>query len=130
MATHVLVGNSAHMLELKGEMPQASLVSVDWLEACLARQCRISEAEYLFSKPSEGTSEQQQVLLNPSRKHSAIGLGDVQQALLWALAGETCPTWLNKQSSNAVSTVVLLMLPGMDEQMLDRHKERQICQRL
>ena len=56
MATHVLVGNSAHMVELKGEMPQANLVSVDWLEACLARQCRISEAEYLFSKPSEGAS--------------------------------------------------------------------------
>ena len=31
------------------------------------------------------------------QRHSAIGLGDVQQALLWALAGETCPTWLNKQ---------------------------------
>lgn len=56
MATHVLVGNTARVAEITGQMPQASLVSVDWLEACLARQCRVAEAEYLCNKVDEGAT--------------------------------------------------------------------------
>ena len=46
-ATHLLVGPTADTSDINEGMSQARVVYVDWLEACLATQHRVPEADYL-----------------------------------------------------------------------------------
>ncbi|KAA6428436.1 MAG: exonuclease family (ISS), partial [Trebouxia sp. A1-2] len=54
-------------------------------------------------------------------KH-AIQLMDVQKAVLYLIAGEPAPQWLAVKHKEAISSVVVLMLPGIDEHLFSKFK--------
>lgn len=129
-ATHLLTSSNTDLPADGQGMPHAQVVSVAWLEACMSAQTRVSESSYTL-EPSGAQSQPgpssngKQICVQPSlelqAKH-AIQLMDVQKAVLFLTAGEPAPQWLAVKHKEAISSVVMLMLPGIDEHVFSKFK--------
>ncbi|KAL3162472.1 hypothetical protein ABBQ32_010134 [Trebouxia sp. C0010 RCD-2024] len=92
---------------------KACQVTVAWLEQCLALQKRLPETDAGNLHQTQPTAR---AVANPA-KQPAIELTEVQQALLSVTAGERPPPWMNTQGRHASVPVVVLMVPGLDQQL-------------
>ncbi|DBA69583.1 TPA: hypothetical protein ACH3X2_012658 [Trebouxia sp. C0005] len=126
-ATHLLTSSYTDLSADRQGMPHAQVVSVAWLEACMSAQTRVSESSYTLepsgaqSQPVPSSSKRVQPSLELQAKH-AIQLMDVQKAVLYLIAGEPAPQWLAVKHKEAISSVVVLMLPGIDEHLFSKFK--------
>ncbi|KAL0047073.1 hypothetical protein WJX82_005685 [Trebouxia sp. C0006] len=127
-ATHLLTSSYTDLLADRQGMLHAQVVSVAWLEACMSAQTRVSESSYTLepsgaqSQPGPSSNGKQvRPSLELHAKH-AIQLMDVQKAVLYLTAGEPAPQWLAVKHKEAISSVVVLMLPGIDEHVFSKFK--------
>ncbi|DBB01166.1 TPA: hypothetical protein ACH3X1_001053 [Trebouxia sp. C0004] len=127
-ATHLLTSSCTDLSADRQGMPHAQVVSVAWLEACMSAQTRVSESSYILEQSGAQTNpgpssngKQVQPSLELQAKH-AIQLMDVQKAVLYLTAGEPAPQWLAVKHKEAIPSVVVLMLPGIDEHLFSKFK--------